>query len=149
MTRHSGPFSGRGLVDGRAQAPAIVLKEPLSFWGGMDVATGEVIDRHHPQAGAVLAGRILVMPAGRGSSSSSSVLAEAIRAGTAPAGIILSEVDAIVALGALVAAELYARTCPVAVLSLADTELISSGDLVRLEIMDGGATVIVSPATAR
>ncbi|HLA92113.1 MAG TPA: DUF126 domain-containing protein, partial [Actinomycetota bacterium] len=75
----------RTLVAGEATGEVLVLEEPLSFWGGIDPATGVVIDVHHPQRGANVAGTILVMPGGRGSSSSSSVLAEAIRAGTAPA----------------------------------------------------------------
>lgn len=103
----------RTLVEGSAEGEVLVLDEPLSFWGGMDPATGRVIDPRHPQAGADVAGRVLVMPAGRGSSSSSSVLAEAIRAGTAPAAILLLEPDAIVALGAIVARELYGIAVPV------------------------------------
>jgi hypothetical protein len=106
---------GRTLVAGTAEAEALVLEEPLSFWGGVDPATGEVIDVHHSQRGANVAGRVLVMPSGRGSSSSSSVLAEAIRAGTAPAAIVLLEPDPIVALGAIVARELYGTAIPVVV----------------------------------
>ncbi len=104
------------LVPGTANGSTLVLDEPLSFWGGVDPTTGEVIDRSHPQSGTVITNRILVMPGGRGSSSASSVLAECIRAGTAPAGIILEESDPLLALGSLVAAELYPdRACPVAV----------------------------------
>lgn len=103
------------LVAGRARAPAFVLHEPLSFWGGFDAASGRIIDRWHPQAGASLQGVILVTRTGRGSSSGSSILAEAIRLGTAPAGIILSTRDAIVATGAMVASELYGKACPVVV----------------------------------
>ena len=77
----------RTLVPGTAEGPALVLDEPLSFWGGVDPETGDITDVRHPQHGASVTGRILVMPSGRGSSSSSSVLAESIRAGTAPAGI--------------------------------------------------------------
>jgi len=95
--------------------PALVLEEPLSFWGGIDPETGEVVDVRHPQHGANVTGRILVMPSGRGSSSSSSVLAEAIRAGTAPAAIVLGEADPILALGAIVARELYGKVTPVVV----------------------------------
>ena len=106
------------LVAGSAEGEALVLDEPLSFWGGVDPATGEVIDVHHPQRGANVTGRILVMPSGRGSSSSSSVLAEAIRAGTAPAAIVLLEADPIIALGAIVARELYGgASMPVVVAS--------------------------------
>jgi predicted aconitase with swiveling domain len=108
---------GRTLVAGHATGTALVLDEPLSFWGGLDPVTGALIDTHHPQLGANLAGRVLVMPSGRGSSSSSYVLAEAIRAGTAPAAIILREPDGIIALGVIVARELYGAAPPVVVLS--------------------------------
>ncbi len=100
---------------GDAHGEALVLDEPLSFWGGVDPATGDIIDIHHPQRDANVAGRVLVMPSGRGSSSSSSVLAESIRAGTAPVAIVLREPDPILALGAIVARELYGRTIPVVV----------------------------------
>jgi predicted aconitase with swiveling domain len=120
-------IEGRILVEGIASGTILRLDEPLSFWGGLDAATGEIIDRRHPQAGAVVTGRILVMPSGRGSSSSSSVLAEAIRAGTAPAGVVMGVADGIVALGALVAAELYGTTMPVIVVSPEGLETIPDG----------------------
>jgi predicted aconitase with swiveling domain len=105
----------RMLVSGEARGEVLVLDEPLSFWGGVDPATGEVIDVRHPQRGANVAGRVLVMASGRGSSSSSSVLAEAVRAGTAPAAFVLGEPDPILALGAIVARELYSREIPIVV----------------------------------
>jgi predicted aconitase with swiveling domain len=92
---------------------ALVLTEPLSLWGGMDPATGVLIDAHHPQRGLSLAGRVVVMPSARGSSSSASVLAEAVRAGTAPAAIILGEPDLILAVGSAVAEELYGVVVPI------------------------------------
>ena len=101
------------LVPGAAEAEVVALSEPLSFWGGLDPATGCITDVHHPDHGTCVTGRILVMPSGRGSSSSSSVLAEAIRSGTGPAAIVLAAADPIVALGAIVAEELYGRTVPV------------------------------------
>jgi uncharacterized protein len=104
---------GRTLVPGEARGPALVLTEPLSFWGGLNPATGAIIDVHHPQRGAIVTGTVLVMPSGRGSSSSSSVLAEAIRARTAPAAIVLTEPDPIVALGAIIARELYGTSIPI------------------------------------
>ena len=95
---------------------ALVLTDGLSLWGGMDPATGELVDAHHPQRGANLAGRVVVMPSARGSSSSASVLAEAVRAGTAPEAILLGEPDLILAIGAAVAEELYGTSVPVVVL---------------------------------
>jgi predicted aconitase with swiveling domain len=103
------------LVPGRAEGPLLALREPLSFWGGFEAETGRVVDRWHPDRGACLAGRVLVLPGARGSSSGSSVLAEAIRRGTAPAALVLRTRDAILTTGALVAAMLYGRACPVVV----------------------------------
>ena len=126
----------RTLVSGSGEGPALVLDEPLSFWGGLDPATGRVTDVHHPQAGAEVAGRVLVMPGGRGSSSSSSVLAEAIRAHTAPVAIALLQPDPILALGAIVARELYGIAVPVVVVDEAPTSA-----RLRVEASPEGARV--------
>ena len=126
----------RTLVAGEARGEVLVLDEPLSFWGGVDPASGAVIDTRHPQLGANVAGRILVMPMGRGSSSSSSVLAEAIRAGTAPAAIVLAEPDPILALGAIVARELYGHALLVVV--IADPG-VRTGDRVAVRTDGHGA----------
>src|SRR6266567_5665612 len=128
MTPSGRSYEGRALVAGAATAPALVLEAPLSLWGGMDPRTGRISDRHHPQVGATVNGRVLVMPSGRGSSSSSSVLAEAVRLGTSPAAIILLTADSIVALGSIVAGELYGRALPVLVLEADDYRSIRSGD---------------------
>ena len=127
----------RTLVAGTARGPALVLDAPMSFWGGIDPATGDIVDAHHPQRGAPVAGVVLVMPGGRGSSSSSSVLAEAARAGTAPAGVVLREPDPIVALGAIVARELYGTQIPVVVAS----DAITTGREVRITATAERATI--------
>jgi predicted aconitase with swiveling domain len=132
---------GRTLVAGRAEGVALVLHAPLSFWGGVDPETGELIDTHHPQRGAFVTDRILVMPSGRGSSSSSYVLAEAIRAGTAPAGIVLREPDGIVALGAIVARELYGTRIPVVVLGADGYDAIVDGSTIDVDAGEVEATV--------
>jgi predicted aconitase with swiveling domain len=111
---------------------ALVLDEGLSLWGGMDPATGDLIDVHHPQRGANLTGRVLVMPNGRGSSSSASVLAEAVRAGTAPAAIVLAEPDLILSIGSAVAEELYGVRVPVVVVSAERLAVISDGEVLPL-----------------
>ena len=130
----SGPaFKARTLIEGSASGEALVLSEPLSFWGGLDSARGEIIDRHHPQAGEVVSGRVLVMPRGRGSSSSSSTLAEAFSLGTGPAAIVLAEADPIVALGSLVIHELYGRSPPVVVLEPDSYGRIETGAQVAVD----------------
>lgn len=132
---------GRTLAPGIAEGETLVLEEPLSFWGGMDPASGKLIDAHHPQRGELLAGRVLVMPSGRGSSSASSVLAEAIRTKTGPAAILLLEPDPIVALGSMVAAELYGASCPVVVLEVADYKRLRTGTRLRVVADDEAARV--------
>ena len=133
-------MSGRLIAPGRARAPALVLDEPLSLWGGLDPATGRVIELRHPQHGAQVSGRVLVLPAARGSSSSASVLAEAVRAGMAPAAIVLGEPDLILALGAAVAEELYGVQIPILVLPAADLAAIRDGATVDIG-PDGMAAV--------
>ena len=125
-------MNGRWLVEGHATGRALVLDEPLSFWGGLDPSTGEIVETGHPQRGEVVTGRILVMPSGRGSSSSATVLAEAIRAGKGPAGIVLGEPDDIITIGALVATELYGVAFPVIVASAAAFHAIRNGEALSL-----------------
>ncbi len=106
-------LSGIPHVAGAAEAESLVLTEPLSLWGGVDPATGTIIDEHHPQAGSSIAGKVVVIPYGRGSSGGSAVLAECIRAGTSPAALVMGELDPILIVGALAARELYPdRSCP-------------------------------------
>ena len=129
---------GRTLVAGTAAGEVLVLEEPLSFWGGIDPGTGEVVDVRHPQRGENVAGRVLVMPSGRGSSSSSSVLAECVRAGTAPAAIVLAQPDPILALGAIVARELYGRAPPIVVVTNPD---LRTGDAVAVRTSETRAEI--------
>lgn len=135
---------GRSLVAGEARGLALVLDEPLSFWGGVDPETGRVIDVHHPQLGVTVTGRVLVMPSGRGSSSSSSVLVESIRAGTGPVAIVMREPDPIVALGAIVVRELYGTRFPVVVVDEATYGSLRTDAIVTVRADD--ARAIVEPA---
>lgn len=125
-------LSGQTLVSGSGAGRALVLDEPLSLWGGLDPETGAIIDRRHPQAGAIVSGRVLVLPSGRGSSSASSVLLEAVRAGTAPVAILTRERDGILALGAAVAREMYGTAPPVVVLKEGEYAQIEEGQTVQV-----------------
>ncbi|HEY8381245.1 MAG TPA: DUF126 domain-containing protein [Microvirga sp.] len=136
-----GSLSARTLAPGAAEGPVFVLAEPLSFWGGLDAASGRIIDRWHPQQGQSLAGTVLLMRAGRGSSSGSSVLAEAIRRRTAPCAIVLLTADAIVTTGALVARELYGTACPVVLAEARDWLAITAAPRLAIEAGEGQATL--------
>jgi uncharacterized protein len=132
------------LVPGSAKGAPFRLKVPLSFWGGYDSTTGKVMDRHHPDHGALLTGRVVMMERGRGSSSGSSVLAEAIRAGTAPAALLLRERDSIIVTGAIVAAELYGLSCPVVLVhSDKEWEALAAAAVIAVECAGEKARVAV------
>jgi len=122
-------LQGETHTAGEASGPALRLEEPLSFWGGVDPATGTIIDRKHPQYDEQVAGRVLIVPHGRGSSSGSGVLAECMRAGTGPAAIIMGALDPILLVGVLVAAELYPdRLCPIVVIDDGFERLVTGVD---------------------
>ncbi len=101
------------LTGGAAQGRLLYSDTPLSFWGGVHPATGEVIDRHHPLSGQVIAGQVLAIPSGRGSCTGSSVLMEIILNGHGPAALVLEQPDEILALGAIVAELVFGQQLPV------------------------------------
>jgi len=102
-------MAGELILGPATSGPLLRLTEPVSFWGGVDEKTGQIIDQHHPQYRVCLAGTALLMGAARGSSSSSSTLLECVRLGTAPAMLLLTERDTILPVGVAAAWEIYGR----------------------------------------
>lgn len=137
------------IIPGRAEGPVVALSEALSFWGGVDPRTGRIIDAHHPQHGAELAGAIAMMPESRGSCSGSGVVLELALAGLAPAALVFCEAEEVATLGALVAVEMFGRTLPVlrmgrsAFLALASE---ASARITPQAIVAGGLAIPVVPA---
>jgi predicted aconitase with swiveling domain len=118
---------GRAVIPGEASGVVLVSTEPLSFWGGYDYRTGMIIDRRHPLAGQSAAGRVLALPSTRGSSTTTAVLLESVKAGTAPAAIITTAPDSFFALASIVANEMYAKSIPLVVLSAEDFSQLQIG----------------------
>ncbi|ARP82029.1 hypothetical protein CAL12_15195 [Bordetella genomosp. 8] len=148
-------YSAVTVVPGDGHGGVLALQEPLSFWGGYDAQAGTIIEARHPQFGASLQGTCLLMARAKGSSSSSSVLAEAIRNGTGPAAIIMRERDLIVALGCIVASELYGIEVPIAVVDDASWQALTAlpaGTPVRVQAdaercrIDAGPALIGTPS---
>ena len=123
---------GRPLVEGETVGLAMVSDQPLSFWGGYDQNTGEIIDRRHPLSGKIGTNRILVIPHTIGSSTTTAVLLEAVRQGKAPAAIITTGVASFLALASMVADELYGRNFPVVMIDEEDFARIESGQWVSI-----------------
>lgn len=135
-------IKGNPVISGSAKGIALVSNEPLSFWGGYDWKTGEIIDRRHPLSGEIAKDRILAIPFTRGSSTTTSVLLEAVRAKTSPAAIITTATDFFFALASVVADELYAQPIPLVAISESDFARLQTGD--EIEIENTGKIIIVN-----
>ncbi|KQV42774.1 MULTISPECIES: aconitase X [unclassified Rhizobium] len=145
-------LSARSILAGTASGPIIAAGEALSFWGGVDPATGRVIDVHHPLHGVTITGGILMMPSSRGSCTGSGVLLDMALTGRAPAALLFSEAEDVLTLGALIAAEMFGKSLPVLRLSheaydaLCRAKTATIGDTAI--VADGLAIPVSPPATS-
>jgi predicted aconitase/predicted aconitase with swiveling domain len=126
-------LNGRCLVAGSAQGELLYADVGLSFWGGVEPFTGEVIDRHHPLSGQIITGRVLAIPSGRGSCTGSSVLLELILNGHAPAALVFERVEDILTLGVLVAEQMFGHSIPVISLGEAGFAALREVKFARVE----------------
>ena len=95
-------MSGRVIFEGSAEGEALVTSSPMSFYGGVNPESGEVIERGHELQGQSVKGKILVFPGGKGSTVGSYVLYRLAKNGAAPRAIINSKCETIVAVGAII-----------------------------------------------
>lgn len=125
-------IQGRVVVAGEASGDLLLSAQPLSFWGGYDHQTGEIIDRRHPLSGRIASGRVLAVPNTIGSSTTTAVLLEAVRAGTAPAAFLTTSVDSFLALASVVADEMYGRPIPIVALTPEQFAKLAAGTNVQI-----------------
>jgi hypothetical protein len=129
-------IKGRFVVAGRAMAKALVTSQPLSFLGGVDPATGRVIEKNHELEGKSLRGKIFVFPMGKGSTVGSYTIYSMAKNGVSPAAIINTETEPIIAAG-----------CVLAGIPLVDRlesdpiKTIRNGDYVIVDSVSGTVTV--------
>ncbi|MBL9058429.1 MAG: aconitase family protein [Mangrovicoccus sp.] len=105
--------AGRVILAGDATARVLAASEGLSFWGGVEPASGRVIDAHHPLFGACVTGTVLMLPTSRGSCTGSGVLLDLALNDRAPAALVFRAAEDVLTLGAMVAARVFGRTLPV------------------------------------
>ncbi len=125
---------GRKVVGGTAEAEALVTRQTISGWGGVDPMTGTIIELRHELCGQCFSGKVLVFPGAKGSSGWSTIFHTARLAGTAPAAMVFTVMTTKIAMGAV------AMHCP----SVTDFdrdpfEVIETGDRVRV---DGDAGIV-------
>ena len=128
---------GRGIVPGRVVGEALVSRETISGWGGIDPATGTIIERRHELFGVCFTGKVLVFPGAKGSSGWSGFFQSTRLLGTAPLAMVFSRLTTKAALGAIV-------TRVPAVTDLDDDPVarITTGDLVEVDADRGLVRVL-------
>lgn len=134
MTAPDNHIQARVLVAGSASGVALMLDDPLSFWGGFDPINGEIIDVHHPQYGRRTAGTVMFIPQSRGSAGTPGAIAEALRNGSGPAAFVLGKPDVKISVGVMVANRLYHLDVPVLEISLPLIKQISNGDEIQINL---------------
>lgn len=136
------------VVAASAEGPVLALPEGLSFWGGVDPASGRVIDAHHPMCDEMLAGKVVLMPTSRGSCTGSGVLLELVLNGHAPAALAFRGEEDILTLGALIAGRMFDRPLPVLHLSADDYDRLAGATFARIApdaVQADGRSIALTP----
>jgi hypothetical protein len=102
--------------------PLWISDVSLSFWGGVDPETGQVVDTTHPWYNRCVTDAILCMPSGRGSCTASQVLLELILKDMAPKAILLRDTDGLVCVGSIIAQEIFQISNKPDILVLGNTQ---------------------------
>ena len=126
MVRH---LKVRVLRAGRAEGELLVSRSALSFYGGVDLETGRVCEPGHELEGEKLAGRLLALPTGKGSTVGSYALYRLAKAGLAPSALLLAEAEPIVVTGAILAGIPCVDGVPVEELVTGWRAVLDSGEL--------------------
>jgi len=130
-------LKGKGIIPGLGEGRALVSSQPISFWGDLEPETGMIISRRHELFGKNITGKILVFPYGKGSSSGCGILLEAIRCRKAPTAIINLNTEPILALGPIVAEELYGKSLPIIILPEKSFNLLKTDDYLVVDSAKG------------
>jgi len=117
-------LKGRVIYGGTAEGEALTTTQPISFYGGIDPNTGEVIDKGHELQGKTVKDKVLVFPNGKGSTVGSYTLYRMKKNGTAPAAIINKECETIIAVGVIIS--------EIPCVDHVDITQIKTGDAVRI-----------------
>ncbi|MHC4292597.1 MAG: aconitase X swivel domain-containing protein [Planctomycetota bacterium] len=105
------------LVAGYGRGKILATQQSISFWGGVDPASGNIVDPRHELFKKSIIGKVLAFPYGKGSAAAPLVLLELAKQGTAPAAIINIDIDPLLVAGPIISKHFYNRTIPVVTLN--------------------------------
>jgi len=128
-------LKGRVVVEGHCKARALVSAKPISFLGGVDPATGKIIEKNHDLCGESVKGKILCFPHGHGSTVGSYVLYSLSKRRLAPKAIINQTADPVVVVGAIIA--------NIPMMDQVDISEIKTGDLIEVDGREGVVRIVV------
>ena len=127
-------FQGRKISPGSAEGEALVTSMGISFYGGVDPETGQVVEKGHALEGQSIAGKVLVFPTGKGSTVGSYTLYRLKKAGKAPAAILNAEAETITAVGCIISDIPCVDRIPI--------EQIATGMRVRVDAESGSVEIL-------
>ena len=123
----------RSLVAGHGAGKILATQQSISFWGGVDPATGIIIDPRHELFDQSINAKVLAFPYGKGSTGAPLVLLELVKQGTAPAAIINIETDSLLVAGPIISKHFYGRSIPVVALARAAFDRLQTGQAATVD----------------
>jgi predicted aconitase with swiveling domain len=127
-------LKGRRIYKGKVAGEILLTTNDISFYGGCDPDTGEIVEKGHELEGKSVAGRILVFPTGKGSTVGSYVLYALSKAGKAPLAIINKETDPVVAVGSIIS--------EIPTVDRIDIEKLKNGQKVEVDADKGVVSIV-------
>ncbi|MBW2690154.1 MAG: DUF126 domain-containing protein [Deltaproteobacteria bacterium] len=134
-------LTARCIVSGVAEGEVVASSQAISFWGGVDPATGLINDPRHELFGQSIAGKVIAFPVGKGSSTGSLMILELARINKAPAAMINIKTEPILATGPIVCKHFYGKEIPVVTLEKSSFDLLKSGQYAKVDA-DLGLVVV-------
>jgi predicted aconitase with swiveling domain len=129
------------ILPGTGKGRLLSTRQPISFWGCVDPATGNVSDKRHELFGESIARKILVFPFGKGSSTGSLMILELLRLNLAPAAIINIRTEPLLATGPVVAKHFYDKSFPIANIGESDFDLLETGIIAQVVSQPNGSCI--------
>ena len=127
-------LKGRKIYKGKVAGEILLTTNDISFYGGCDPDTGEIVEKGHELEGKSVAGKILVFPTGKGSTVGSYVLYALSKAGKAPLAIINKETDPVVAVGSIIS--------EIPTIDRIDIEKLKNGQKVEIDADKGVVSIV-------
>ena len=127
----------RSLVAGHGRGEILTTHQSISFWGGVDPATGMIIDPRHELFDQSITAKVLAFPYGKGSTGAPLVLLELAKQATAPAAIINIETDPLLVAGPIISKHFYGTAIPVVAMTRKAFERLQKGQAATVDGVKG------------